>query len=121
MRALDEAPLKHFAERLGALGLRPPLRAEVEVVGAAPRGACDATTRCCAPCGPSGTTWASLPTWAPARPTRARRWRGACRRCAWASRRGAGMHTPAERIEIPPLALGCRRLEALLLDQLGAT
>ena len=34
---------------------------------------------------------------------------------------GAGMHTLTERIDVPPLRLGCRQLEALLLDQLGAT
>jgi tripeptide aminopeptidase len=121
MRAVEEAPLDEFRGRLDALALPPPLRAEVEIVGHRPAGRLGRDDPLLAAVQAirddlglpadldAGSTDAS-----------AALARGMSALCLGVTT-GAGMHTPAERIEVAPLRHGCRQLEALLLDQIGTT
>ena len=121
MRALDEAPLEGFRERLVAVALPPPLRAEVEIVGRRPAGRLGRDDPLLAAVQAiRGDLALPADLHAGSTDASAALARGMSALCLGVTT-GAGMHTTAERIEIPPLALGFRQLEALLLDQIGAT
>jgi acetylornithine deacetylase/succinyl-diaminopimelate desuccinylase-like protein len=121
MRALDEEPLEEFGRRLGAIALPPPLRAEVEIVGRRPAGRLGRDDPLLAAVQSIRVDLALPPDLdAGSTDASAALARGMSALCLGVTT-GAGMHTTAERVEVPPLRLGCRQLEALLLDQIGTT
>jgi tripeptide aminopeptidase len=114
-RALDEPRLAEFERALGAITASPPLQARVNVVGRRPAGRLPRDARL-------------LQTVLAVRQAlglEARLDAGSTDANAALAKdipaltlgvtNGSGMHTPGERIELAPLALGVRQLEAILL------
>jgi acetylornithine deacetylase/succinyl-diaminopimelate desuccinylase-like protein len=118
-RSIDQAELDEFEAALGELGVEPPLVLEHEIVGRRPAGRIsrdhplvraivDARRSLGLPDGfGAGSTDANAAAsfGIPA--------------VSVGCTRGSGMHTMGERIELEPLELGCRQLDAVIRALLG--